>query len=147
MSPSFVIRLKSTDYQELENRSRHSITNAANITIYKSVSERFIEVFKQHVERNPKFVQNSQDLEACIGCMAVQAEIKLIRRCAQNEGQQSPSCENCYCRPMWCLTCLGKWFVMRQDKDQPETWLGSRCPCPTCRNKFCLLDVSLIDPS
>ena len=55
-----------------------------------------------------------------------------------------PACETCYCRPMWCLTCLGKWFAMRQDKNRPDTWLSSKCPCPTCRSKFCLLDVSLI---
>ena len=27
-------------------------------------------------------------------------------------------------------------FASRQDQTNPETWLGSRCPCPTCRLIF-----------
>ena len=141
---SFEIRLKSTDYRELQNRVRGSISNTHNVTIVKSVSERFIEVFKEHVEQNPRY-QETEELEPCIGCMATNAEIKLIRRCDTNSTQNP--CETCYCRPMWCLVCLGKWFAMRQDENRPDTWLSSKCPCPTCRYKFCIVDVSLIEPN
>ena len=124
-----------------------TIGNAANITIFQSVSERFLEVFRDHVEQNPTFeapTGDNEELEPCIGCMSETANIKLIRRCPVEE-TGSPACETCYCRPMWCLTCLGKWFAMRQDKNRPDTWLSSKCPCPTCRSKFCLIDVSLIN--
>jgi len=147
---SFEIRLKSTEYRELETRVRGTIGNVANITIYKNVSERFLEVFREHVEQNPTLEATGEieELEPCIGCMSETANIKLVRRCngTGNDQQEtgSPACETCYCRPMWCLTCLGKWFAMRQDKNRPDTWLSSKCPCPTCRSKFCLLDVSLI---
>ena len=69
------------------------------------------------------------------------ANIKLIKNCQEpNEGE----CQQCYCRPMWCLTCMGKWFASRQDQQHPETWLSSQVPCPTCRAKFCILDVCII---
>ena len=140
----FNFRLKSTEYRDLESRLRSSIANIENIAIYKSVSERFVEVFRSHVEENPKH-NEIDELEPCIGCMAVPANVKLIRRCDTNDTENS--CVTCYCRPMWCLTCLGKWFAMRQNQDRPDTWLSSKCPCPTCRSKFCLLDVSLIEIS
>ena len=137
----FEIRCKSTEYRELEQRVRGTIANLDNITIYKTSSERFVEIFREHVEQNPK--AEVEEVESCIGCMTVPAEIKLIRRCENSENSENP-CVSCYCRPMWCLQCLGKWFAMRQDQNRPETWLASKCPCPTCRSRFCILDVSLI---
>lgn len=73
--------------------------------------------------------------------MQVPANTKLLRLC-QEEGEGE--CQQCYCRPMWCLTCMGKWFASRQDQQKPETWLGNRVPCPTCRAKFCILDVCIV---
>ncbi len=98
-------RLNSTEYQNLENKIRGPIDNFANIAILKSVSERFIDVFRENVELNPK-VSDVDEVEACIGCMANPADCKLLRRCDANT--ETP-CVTCYCRPMWCLTCLGKW--------------------------------------
>lgn len=53
-------------------------------------------------------------------------------------------CQTCFCRPMWCLSCLGRWFASRQDQQRPESWLSSRVPCPTCRAKFCILDICVV---
>lgn len=61
-----------------------SISNAANITIYQSVNERFLEVFRDHVEQNPRQPGENEELEPCIGCMSETANIKLIRRCTGN---------------------------------------------------------------
>jgi hypothetical protein len=61
-----------------------SISNAANITIYQSVNERFLEVFRDHVEQNPRQSGENEELEPCIGCMSETANIKLIRRCTGN---------------------------------------------------------------
>ncbi|PIO13143.1 hypothetical protein AB205_0138330 [Aquarana catesbeiana] len=81
------------------------------------------------------------ELEPCIGCMQTSANIKLVKNCHEpNEGE----CQQCYCRPMWCLTCMGKWFASRQDQQHPETWLSSQVPCPTCRAKFCIVDVCIV---
>lgn len=35
-------------------------------------------------------------------------------------------------------------FASRQDPSTPETWLSSKCTCPVCRAKFCILDVSSV---
>ena len=79
-----------------------------------------------------------QGEEKCIGCMEKDANVKLLKRCANlSEGE----CKQCYCRPMWCLDCMGRWFASRQDQNEPERWMSSLSPCPTCRSKFCLLDV------
>lgn len=82
-----------------------------------------------------------QELEACIGCMQTRAGVKLVKSC---QDAAAGECQQCYCRPMWCLTCMGKWFASRQDPQRPDTWLASRVPCPTCRARFCILDVCCI---
>jgi len=156
---SFIFRLNSLEYQNLQDKLASVIENVANIQVYKTVSERFVDVFKEHVSQNPP-AEAQHELEACIGCMVEEANVKIQRVClANNEGnegeeqanqqqqqhQQDP-CVNCYCRPMWCIDCMAKWFASRQDQARPETWLSSKCPCPTCRSKFCILDICLITP-
>ncbi|XP_075355707.1 E3 ubiquitin-protein ligase TM129 [Mycteria americana] len=139
---AFDIRLNSTEYGELREKLRAPISNAANVVIHQSLSDLFLETFTSLVEINQTYpVPSTQELEPCIGCMQTIANIKLIKNCQEpNEGE----CQQCYCRPMWCLTCMGKWFASRQDQQHPETWLSSQVPCPTCRAKFCILDVCII---
>ncbi|MBN3276634.1 TM129 ligase, partial [Polyodon spathula] len=138
----FDIRLNSTEYGELREKLHAPIRNAANVVIHQSLSDLFLETFKSHVEMNERYsLPRGQELEMCIGCMQVMANLKLVKVCQDaNEGE----CQQCYCRPMWCLTCMGKWFASRQDQQHPETWLSSRVPCPTCRAKFCILDICVI---
>ncbi|KAG3277066.1 E3 ubiquitin-protein ligase TM129 [Ictidomys tridecemlineatus] len=144
-SPSvqpFDIRLNSTEYGELCEKLRAPIRSAANVVIHQSLGDLFLETFASLVEVNPAYsVPSSQELEACIGCMQTRASVKLVKTC------QEPAvgeCQQCYCRPMWCLTCMGKWFASRQDPQRPDTWLASRVPCPTCRARFCILDVCTV---
>ncbi|XP_036406582.1 E3 ubiquitin-protein ligase TM129 [Megalops cyprinoides] len=138
----FDIRLNSTEYGELREKLHAPIRNAANVVIHQTLSDLFLETFKSYVEANEVYpLPSEQVLEPCIGCMQVNANTKLLRLC-QEEGEGE--CQQCYCRPMWCLTCLGKWFASRQDQQRPETWLSSRVPCPTCRAKFCILDVCIV---
>lgn len=88
-----------------------------------------------------------QELENCIGCMQKESDVKLQKHCREEnqeggrEPPEGPPCVQCFCRPMWCLECMGKWFASRQDQQHPETWLSSKAPCPTCRAVFCMLDV------
>ncbi|KAL2077251.1 hypothetical protein ACEWY4_026755 [Coilia grayii] len=141
----FDIRLNSTEYTELRDKLQAPVRNAANVVIHLTMSELFLETFKSFVELNQVYERISgQELEPCIGCMQETANIKLLRLCQGGGGGEGEGeCQQCYCRPMWCLTCMGKWFASRQDQQRPETWLGSRVPCPTCRAKFCILDVCI----
>ncbi len=120
---SFSFRLNSLEYQNLQDKLQGPIQNIRNIQIYKTVSERFVEVFREEVARNPKTDAAGEELESCIGCMVNTANVKLVRRCAPSGGRDAVNnaavdgggrpdlCVNCYCRPMWCLDCLGKWYV------------------------------------
>ena len=83
-----------------------------------------------------------KDLDTCIGCLQTNVDVKLVKNC---DAPESGQCRVCFCRPMWCLECLGKWFASRQDQARPDTWLQSTCPCPSCRSLFCVLDISLIE--
>ncbi len=102
-------------------------------------------------------------MDPCLGCAVNSANIRLVRRCLPTGN--ADGCTPCFCRPMWCIHCLSKWYVTskflnhvscyfmcvfdrfsaRQDAEHPESWLMSRCPCPTCRSPFCVLDVSLVE--
>ncbi|CAG0901470.1 unnamed protein product [Darwinula stevensoni] len=142
-------RVRSTEYADLRGKLRRSPLNVRNVVIRQTLSDRFVTAFESQVRLNPP-VHYEGERENCIGCMQVQADTMLVRRCiedgvgdAEREGR-GPPCMRCFCRPMWCLSCMGKWFASRQDKHRPETWLASKAPCPTCRATFCILDVSLI---
>ena len=54
----FYYRLNSLEYQNLQDKVRGPIQNIENIHIYKSVTERFIEVFREEVEKNPRATVN-----------------------------------------------------------------------------------------
>ena len=139
----FVINLNSMDFQEMKDRLRSPLLHARNIVIHQSLSDRFVEAFREEVGRNGVLQLTSSvrdSLEGCIGCMHKQANVKLRKNCALPEDGE---CKECYCRPMWCLDCMGKWFASRQDQHAPETWLSGIAPCPTCRSKFCILDVMI----
>lgn len=84
------------------------------------------------------FFYQPQEADTCIGCMQKESDIKLVKLCDSTGVEQ---CVQCYCRPMWCLECMGKWFASRQDQQRPEVWMSGSSPCPTCRAKFCVLDV------
>ncbi|XP_063159320.1 E3 ubiquitin-protein ligase TM129 isoform X1 [Candoia aspera] len=138
----FDIRLNSSEYGELQEKLHAPIRNAANVVIHQSLSDMFLETFTSLVERNQTYaVPSNLELDLCIGCMQTRANVKLLKNCQEpREGE----CQPCFCHPMWCLLCMGKWFASQQDQQHPETWLSSHVPCPTCRAKFCILDVCLV---
>ncbi len=140
LTPEFRFRLNALDYQNLKDKIGAPILNVNGVRIAKSVGERFVEVFREQVAKNPKATSVDDEDDFCVGCMLNRAEVKLVRRCGSMEG-----CVSCGCRPMWCVDCMARWFASRMNEDRPDTWLGSRCPCPTCRSPFCVLDVSIIE--
>ncbi|XP_043188090.1 E3 ubiquitin-protein ligase TM129-like [Amphibalanus amphitrite] len=142
--PDFVIRVTSEQLPEVRHRLGRRVRNLRNVVIHQTLTERFVDAFRRVVHENLPVVV-TEDLEQCIGCGEVPAGVRLARQC----GQMGPGepCRECNCRPMWCLDCFAKWFASRQDQDQPETWLASKCPCPTCRSTFCVLDVRRVLPA
>jgi len=137
---SFIIRLNSLDFRELKAKLRAPVENARNIVIQQSLSEKFIQAFCETIVENPKSAV--EETEQCIGCMQADANVMLVKRCAGDD--EGSRCQRCFCRPMWCSSCMARWFASRQEDSSPETWLGGNSPCPTCRSIFCILDVSLI---
>ncbi|KAF7227903.1 transcript variant X3 [Nothobranchius furzeri] len=141
----FDISLNSTDYAELRAKLRAPIRTSPNVVIHQTISELFLETFRAQVELNQRYtLPSGQEVETCIGCMQAPANTKLVRLCEATGVDDDSECQQCLCRPTWCLMCLGRWFASRQDQQQPETWLSSRVPCPTCRSKFCILDVCVV---
>ncbi|XP_052773818.1 E3 ubiquitin-protein ligase TM129-like [Mya arenaria] len=148
----FTLRLNALDYKDLKEKLQSPVRNARNIVIRQTLSEQFLHAFAEQISLNPVFhPPPSMEVDTCIGCMQKQSDINLYKRCESPEpGQPVPEgsgepCVQCYCRPMWCLECMGKWFASRQDQQRPDTWLGSKSPCPTCRAVFCILDVCKIE--
>ncbi|KAK7479297.1 hypothetical protein BaRGS_00029467 [Batillaria attramentaria] len=150
----FKIRLNSLEYSDLRTKLQAQIQNARNIVVRQSLSDQFLEAFHHTVSQNPVFhPQPHVELDQCIGCMQKESNVKLQKHCEDEvqgqEGQADPAgptCVQCFCRPMWCLECMGKWFASRQDQQRPDTWLSGKAPCPTCRAVFCMLDVCRIVP-
>lgn len=141
---SFTIRVNSMEYNDLRVKLQAPLDNVRNIVIHRSLSDRFTDAFKTHVEQNSRYkLPAGMELEPCIGCMQTPASVKLQKLCDEALVGQ---CQGCLCRPMWCVDCMGRWFASRQDQARPETWLGSRCFCPTCRSVFCMLDVCIVEP-
>ncbi|XP_043260847.1 E3 ubiquitin-protein ligase TM129 [Colletes gigas] len=141
---SFDIRLNALDFKNLQDKISRPITILQNITFHKTLLDRFIDNFKEQVEENPYYT-STEELNQCIGCMQATSNVKLFKQCSSGIGNgDSEDCMMCYCRPMWCIDCMAKWFASRQDENASETWLSSKCTCPVCRARFCILDVSLI---
>ncbi|MCP9266131.1 Transmembrane protein [Dirofilaria immitis] len=90
-------------------------------------------------------------LEPCLGCSSELSNVKLWKRCLNDvqddmDAEASrPRCEQCYCRPMWCDTCMGLIFASKQDPHRPELWMPGKAQCPTCRATFCVLDVAFLN--
>jgi len=141
---SFFLNLNSLEYTDLKDRISSPLRLARDVIVHQTLSERFLEAFKLQVSTNgaPEVMPNNvAERESCIGCMGVRADIVLSKHCLPRALPQAEQCQQCYCRPMWCLQCMGKWFASRQNQQEPESWMSSTAPCPTCRAKFCMIDV------
>ena len=82
--PSYNIRLNALEYQNFQDKISGSVENVENIQIFKTVSERFVEVFRETITENPS-VAVTEELESCIGCMVNTANITLVRSCQSYE--------------------------------------------------------------
>ncbi|XP_064549293.1 E3 ubiquitin-protein ligase TM129 [Drosophila montana] len=144
----FNIRINALEFRSLEDRLRRPITIPSNIQFHRSVIDRFVDVFKTQVALNPIF-SSEPITDKCFACMLAEPNIKINKQCSDLNRAGAPltdeaCCSNCYCRPMWCVECLARWFAARQSDIDREVWLEQKCTCPMCRAKFCVLDVSYI---
>nr|AAL13910.1 LD39811p [Drosophila melanogaster] len=144
----FHIRINALEFRNLENRVRRPIAIPSNIQLHRNVIDRFVDVFKAQVAQNPIFPDDATT-EKCFACMLNEPNTKIHKQCADFDRNGAPlangaCCSNCYCRPMWCVECLARWFAARQSDVDREVWLEQKCTCPMCRAKFCVLDVSYI---
>lgn len=141
---SFDIRLNVFHFKKLQEKIARPITILENIKFQKSLLDKFIDNFKEQAQENPRY-SFTEELDQCVGCMQAVSNVKLNKLCNSEIGSGNPDeCMVCYCRPMWCIDCMAKWFASKQDEDAPETWFSSTCTCPVCRARFCILDVCLI---
>lgn len=144
----FLIRINALDFRSLQDRILRPITILDGVAFSKSVIDRFIEVFRQQVDENPRY-RAGEVTESCFACMQAQPNIKLQKQCTAEDAEGRPlpedtQCGNCYCRPMWCVDCMAKWFASRQSQHEKEVWLQQKCSCPMCRATFCILDVCYV---
>lgn len=140
----FTIRINSLDFKDLQDRINRPITILSSVRFHTSLIDRFIEVFTSEAQRNPRYVppQASDNVDTCFACMINQPNVKINKHCP--DGNRATNCSNCFCRPQWCCSCLGRWFASRQEQSERETWLRNQASCPMCRATFCILDVCLL---
>ncbi|KAM7533441.1 hypothetical protein Aperf_G00000119369 [Anoplocephala perfoliata] len=131
--------LPANEIESFRSHLRCPLVYAQGVSLEPSLIQRFLEVFIAAVHENdPLEISPSMELEKCIGCLTTETNVALRRSCGSNE------CGSCKCRPMWCESCVGRWFASRlaQSRVQTSDWLSSRVPCPTCRNSFCVRDMN-----
>lgn len=146
---SFTVRLKTADFRSIQEKLTRRIILAPNIRLQPSLMESFIAAFHELIAQNPKYEAQIESDDTCFACMTEVPNIKLKKNCLDIDENgdnldDEDKCGDCRCRPMWCSSCLARWFAARQDEDH-ETWLEKKSSCPMCRTKFCVLDVCLID--
>lgn len=146
--------LPASNLDSLRAKLQFPMVHAEGVEFEPTIVQRFIRTFRDVVEENG-FVAPPphMEIEQCIGCMSLRANVMLQQRCdpaahAALDAQAPtrtyvPACSPCHCRPMWCLECMARWFAARQTESHQPTsvWLSGRIPCPTCRNIFCVRDV------
>lgn len=101
----------------------------------RSVIDRFIEVFKTQIALNPVY-RTEQISDLCFACMLVEPNIKIQKQCLDVDANgdalpNSTRCDNCYCRPMWCVDCMSiiKFSFMHQFNILVQTYRYGEMVC------------------
>ncbi|GMR61443.1 hypothetical protein PMAYCL1PPCAC_31638 [Pristionchus mayeri] len=141
---NFRFRVRTDQFRDLQDRIAAPIGMARNVILHQSLNERFVKAFVDCIDKNPRTLYSRMsELEPCFGCSSETPDVKIEKRCTTTiEGARE--CRQCFCRPMWCVGCLGRIFAAKQDQDRPDIWLDGQGTCPTCRAEFCMLDVSFM---
>nr|CAD2183501.1 unnamed protein product [Meloidogyne enterolobii] len=147
---TFHIRIRNQqELNNLKDQIGRPIEVLDSLALPQPLHERFVDAFIKELERNPRYdYKQKEDLEPCLGCSQLPAQVKLVKKCIDSpdiqDGASYEKCRNCQCRPMWCARCMGRIFASKQNQNLPEIWMAGRAPCPTCRLPFCVLDVCFL---
>uniref|UniRef100_A0A182NSY9 Uncharacterized protein n=1 Tax=Anopheles dirus TaxID=7168 RepID=A0A182NSY9_9DIPT len=149
----FNIRIHTAHIRDLKDRVQRPIVVLPTVQ-FRSLTERFVEVFKEQVALNPiapPSVVPDAGGDNCLACLQARPDVKLVKYCldvdATTGAPLSPSdrCQPCACRPLWCVECLATWFASRQQRYERDSWLSKKTTCPMCRALFCVRDVCYLE--
>uniref|UniRef100_A0A0N5B3P2 Transmembrane protein n=1 Tax=Strongyloides papillosus TaxID=174720 RepID=A0A0N5B3P2_STREA len=142
--PPFDIILPFNVLEELNSRVKTSIN-----TLLIEKHNKIANTFRERISNNPTYkVRGNEEIDNCLGCLYNKASVIIRRNCTQITNEpNSPPCENCNCRPLWCLRCLALVYESKCGKKIADGMdpLICKANCPTCRAYFCILDVSMIE--
>ncbi|VVC91138.1 unnamed protein product, partial [Leptidea sinapis] len=97
----FSFRMSNTALRELQPRLMRPMRVPESISLIPPLIERFVEVFKTNIAKNPMYYYDNDEVEQCIGCMQNQADVKIVNRCepaqpGPADGQRpQPPCSPC----------------------------------------------------
>ncbi|EDQ87219.1 uncharacterized protein MONBRDRAFT_27399 [Monosiga brevicollis MX1] len=143
----FNVVLDSLQYGILRDKLSVAVRMVQNIQLRVSVADRFLHELRQIVEENPPYLAPPSQMvslcllvqeqtgvpthqpispdegDQCIGCLNAQPNIKIQTNSADE------SLGACYCRPMWCLDCLGKGVAVggRERERGKAYFRATRC--------------------
>ncbi|WKY16952.1 hypothetical protein Q1695_001508 [Nippostrongylus brasiliensis] len=150
-SLNFEFKIDNVSMRDLEGKlGPDRIEFSSEVRLKMSLTDKFIEAFIDQAKKNPRFTDYMrEDLDFCLGCSEKLPNVKLLRKCHDidplvNLEEHHTPCTPCQCRPMWCVSCMARIFLAKQDQSSPTTWLVGTCACPTCRATFCIMDVALL---
>lgn len=150
----FNIRISTAHIRDLKDRVQRPIVVLPTVQ-FRSLTERFVEVFKEQVALNPiapdRGAAGDSTDDNCLACLQVRPDVRLVKYCLDVDattGAPLPSadrCQPCACRPLWCIDCLATWFASRQQHYERDSWLSKKTTCPMCRALFCVRDVCYLE--
>ncbi|KAK6033188.1 hypothetical protein OSTOST_00619, partial [Ostertagia ostertagi] len=148
---NFEFKIDNVSMRDLETKlGAGRIEFSQEVRLKMSMTDKFIKAFLDQAKKNPRFHNYiKEELDPCLGCSEKLSNVKLWRQCQtvninlELEGETS-NCTPCQCRPMWCVSCMARIFLAKQDQSRPASWLEGTCSCPTCRATFCIIDVALL---
>ncbi|XGW33116.1 hypothetical protein V3C99_017536 [Haemonchus contortus] len=148
---NFEFKIDNVSMRDLETKlGPGRIEFSQEVRLKMSLTEKFIQAFLDQAKKNPRFDNYvKEELDPCLGCSEKLSNVKLFRQCNAIDinlalGAETSNCAVCRCRPMWCVSCMARIFLAKQDQSRPASWLEGTCPCPTCRAVFCIMDVALL---
>lgn len=148
---NFEFKINNVFMRDLEEKlGSNRVEFSPEVQLKMSLTDRFIEAFLDQAKKNHRYHGYiREELEPCLGCSQNLSNIKLLMGCNEImlgidlEGPRS-DCRPCQCRPLWCVSCMARIFLSKQDQSRPNVWLEGTCSCPTCRATFCIMDVALL---
>ncbi|CAI5456125.1 unnamed protein product [Caenorhabditis angaria] len=154
ISEPITLALRGSIFQEIYNQHILRISVPENIQLQPNIADRFIVAFSSRVKEN-QICRGNEELESCFGCGGNGNQVVLRKKC-DNHGDEVyenivgeiidiPPCEECRCRPMWCVSCMARVFLAKQPKVEKHRWMQGVANCPTCRKTFCIKDVQLYE--